>query len=249
MIYNGAVPATQEKEADGLEVTEQQRRDFIDLGRRYKEEIDFLPKEKELEHKVRDLLDSHQVEGELLHIETLRKLNIYEIYSEESIEKLAIIISAMAAASSVNSNERITILEVGGGNGKLGYHLNKKLQQLATNAFDVVITDEIPPSESVSVEKIGYQAAIEKYKPTIILSSWMPYGEDWTTVFRNNPETKAYIMIGDSSCGGIDDISWQPADDFVEVDLNIGTLYGRGFVQGHVDKTFGSRVMAFVRNH
>uniref|UniRef100_A0A7S2Y5G7 Uncharacterized protein n=1 Tax=Entomoneis paludosa TaxID=265537 RepID=A0A7S2Y5G7_9STRA len=59
------------------------------------------------------------------------------------------------------------------------------------------------------VEKLSYQQAVEKYcrgdssKHVIVICSWMPMGEDWSKVFRQNMVDE-YILIGecdDGQCG------------------------------------------------
>lgn len=51
---------------------------------------------------------------------------------------------------------------------------------------------------------MDYKEALKKYKPDIVISSWMPYTEDWTKDFRTFSSVKEYILIGepDNGCCG-----------------------------------------------
>lgn len=92
------------------------------------------------------------------------------------------------------------ILEVGAGDGTLSKILKDR-------GFNIIATDNYSWSfrkRYFKVEKIDYKKALEKYKPDIIISSWMPLGTDWTKDFRKTKSVKHYITIGevDACCGG-----------------------------------------------
>ncbi|KAL3921357.1 MAG: hypothetical protein SGILL_002786, partial [Bacillariaceae sp.] len=87
-----------------------------------------------------------------------------------------------------------------------------------TTAPTLVATDDMSWNIFVKaqVEKLSVEAALEKYavgnqedtkeerpKQVIVLCSWMPMGEDWTSIFRA-AGVDEYILIGESddgSCG------------------------------------------------
>ena len=51
------------------------------------------------------------------------------------------------------------------------------------------------------VEKISYADALDKYKPNVVLVSWMELGQDWTEAFRACPSVDEYILIGEADSG------------------------------------------------
>jgi hypothetical protein len=92
------------------------------------------------------------------------------------------------------------ILEVGAGDGTLSKILNDR-------GFNVIATDDYSwlfKKRYFKVNKISYKKALEKYKPDIVINSWMPLGTDWTKDFRKTKSVKHYITIGevDACCGG-----------------------------------------------
>ena len=51
------------------------------------------------------------------------------------------------------------------------------------------------------VEKISHLDALNKYKPDIVISSWMELGQDWTSSFRACSSVQEYILIGEADSG------------------------------------------------
>lgn len=92
------------------------------------------------------------------------------------------------------------ILEVGAGDGTLSKILNDR-------GFNIIATDNYSwpfKKRFFKVEKIDYRKALEKYKPDVVINSWMPLGTDWTKDFRKAKSVKHYITIGEvnACCGG-----------------------------------------------
>ncbi len=89
-----------------------------------------------------------------------------------------------------------TVLEVGAGHGRLSGLLRQDLGARGLGA-SVIATDIKPPREThFPVEALDHEAALEKYQPTIAISSWMPVGHDWTRAMRKTPSVRDYILIG-----------------------------------------------------
>lgn len=97
------------------------------------------------------------------------------------------------------TKKTVTVLEVGAGNGRLSHFLRRKLKapsaSTSLGTFQVVATDsggwKLKGADALSavedfvpVEKLGFEAALAKYNPDVVLVSWMPMGEDWTEVGR-----------------------------------------------------------------
>lgn len=106
------------------------------------------------------------------------------------------------------------VLEVGAGDGWLSRLLIERGIKMTTtdnhswdvdpdNPNDAVLSryGDTPVKRVVPVEKISYHEAIKKYKPDLVIVSWMPYTADWSKAFRRYKSTKGYIIIGES-CGG-----------------------------------------------
>jgi len=95
------------------------------------------------------------------------------------------------------------VVEVGAGNGRLSHFLRERLPEC-----NIIATDngswEIEPL--YPVEQIDVAEALEKYKPEIVISCWMPYTHDWTPMFRASDGLIGYILIGetDGGCCGSD---------------------------------------------
>lgn len=122
------------------------------------------------------------------------KFGIYQILNKEFNDALA------AEIKKLGLNP---ILEVGAGSGDLARVLRRRGIKLhAVDTFD-----EPLPERALNLpdlpEKMDYKVAIDKYKPELIICSWMPSGEDWTPAFRASKSVKAYILIGevDGNCG------------------------------------------------
>ena len=94
-----------------------------------------------------------------------------------------------------------TVLEVGAGSGRMSYYLKEKLKH-DKNIF-IIATD--PGSWQLTkhfrVEPYSYQDAIKAFQPNMILTSWMPLGEDWTNVMRRCNSVEEYLLIGEADGG------------------------------------------------
>ncbi|MDB5264947.1 MAG: uncharacterized protein JWN64_518 [Parcubacteria group bacterium] len=137
--------------------------------------------------------------------------HIFEVFTQEYIEKFSGYLKERIANLS-SGDEPITILEVGAGNGKLSHLLKDSMKDLvASGKVKLVATDsgdwEID-SPWENVEKLEVKDALKKYHPNIVISSWMPHGEDWTKDFREEKSVKEYVLIGPyGPCGS--DATWE----------------------------------------
>ena len=124
---------------------------------------------------------------------------IYEFMNKEYLDDLS-----KYLIENYKENKKIKILEVGAGNGKLTYHLRKILEEKTPGKFEIIATDsgEWQIETLYEVEKIELEEAIKKYKPNVIICSWMPLNKDFTEIFRKYENIKEYILIGDPDvCG------------------------------------------------
>jgi hypothetical protein len=100
------------------------------------------------------------------------------------------------------------ILEVGAGDGMLSRILfDRKFPIIATDNYDWPFN-----TRYFNVRELDYKEALKKYKPDVVISSWMPLYTDWTPDFRKAESVKHYITIGEvkAACGG----SWSQRKDW-----------------------------------
>lgn len=107
--------------------------------------------------------------------------NRYLIPTREMVECLGRHLAN--SLSSLSPTQRSApILDLGGSVGDLALWLNR----YGNLPSQVVPVDVVPPSKpTVEVIVMDQQEAVEKYQPSIVLSSWMPSGSDWTKGWRN----------------------------------------------------------------
>jgi hypothetical protein len=143
---------------------------------------------------------------------------IYEIYTREFIERLSIFLADQIRELKTETRP-IKILEVGAGNGRLTYFLNNSLKKLSSDSIKFIAIDsgesEIKEIFSETpVEKIDYKEALKKYKPQIVICSWMPHDEDWSAAFRAEKSVEEYILIGEEDgCCGNNAETWGDASE------------------------------------
>ncbi len=92
------------------------------------------------------------------------------------------------------------VLEVGAGRGVLAAWLHA-----AWPEGQVVAQDDgswgITPWHPVVTMPL--EEALHTVAPDCVISSWMPYGMDWTPVFRATPSVRGYILIGEGPGGAV----------------------------------------------
>jgi len=101
----------------------------------------------------------------------------------------------------------VKILEVGAGDGRLTYFLREAMADLPH--VDIMATDlrknATPEAETsrcfAPVYSFGYREALEKFRPNIVICSWMPMGIDWTASFREQTNVSEYVLIGETDWG------------------------------------------------
>lgn len=134
-------------------------------------------------------------------------------------------------------NKDITILEVWAWNWRLSYFLKKEINientkrnviQIATDDFSWIEKNDpylyVKSIKWISLENCNVEDSIKNYKPSIVISSWMPHNEDWTEVFRKNNHIDAFILIWNpDECWT--DKTWKNCNNFkweeLKIDWNI----------------------------
>ncbi len=149
---------------------------------------------------------------------------IFEVLSEEFLDSFSEYLIQRTENHAASEDSPITILEVGAGNGRLSHFLRQKLEVRSPGKFNVVATDsgEWGLKKPCPVEIIGHCEALKKYKPQIVICSWMPYCKDLTKDFRDTESVSEYILIGetDGGCCGDAWLTWGFSFSF---DVSSGT--------------------------
>lgn len=137
---------------------------------------------------------------------------IFEFWTEEYIHTLGDYLAKRSEKLGGSEENPLTILEVGAGDGRLTHFLQEKMDELIPGKAKIIATDsgEYKISPDFPVESIPHKEALEKYKPKIIIFSWMPYEYDCTSDFRAMESVDEYILIGeaDGGCCGDEWETW-----------------------------------------
>ena len=122
-----------------------------------------------------------------------------------------ILCAASRSSSSRSSSSVFRVLEVGAGDGKLAFHLQRLLGGHDDGRIEVLASDDKswrikPMAGGPTVHEMDCAAAVSHFRPNLVLCSWMPCGEDWTPGIRAVPEVESYVLIGeadapDGCCG------------------------------------------------
>lgn len=128
--------------------------------------------------------------------------NVYQLLNVEFIRELA---------KEIKDINPEIILEVGAGEGQLGKCLSKELEK------NIILTDDNSwwKKANIKIENkdviiIDYKDAIKKYKPDLIIASWIPYDKWWSKDFITCKSVKGYLLIGEGpgGCTG-SDMDWK----------------------------------------
>ena len=112
----------------------------------------------------------------------------------------------------------VSILELGAGDGRLHYFLQKYLEDTLGSvpnfhAVDTKQWEKDPRYKQVArsffpVEEKDNRTALEEFQPDIVVVSWMPPWTDFTKEIRQYSSVQEYILIGhayDNVCG----LAWE----------------------------------------
>jgi hypothetical protein len=137
------------------------------------------------------------------------KSGTYEIVTYELVAGIIDLIMQTGFNRSLQGkNEPIRIMEAGAGNGKLSYFVDKALSASGLPYEFLAINEPIDEKSDwqdikvgENVELIEQRKGVQEFKPYIIISSWMPPGEDWTSYWRSIASVESYIIIGTERAG------------------------------------------------
>lgn len=129
----------------------------------------------------------------------------YEVLTSEFITALSDYLAERANQYGGTTENPLTILEVGAGDGRLSHFLKTHLDSRTPGIFQVVATDNGSDQNiqrHFPVEMIAYSEAVKTYQPSVVISSWMPLGRNWTGDLVVAPSVRETILIGhEDVCG------------------------------------------------
>jgi len=145
---------------------------------------------------------------------------VFEVLNREYVGALGGYLSGRVSELVNHGGRQVRLLEVGAGSGRLSKFLHDELKHSAHGTFELLATDSnrgrIPPL--YPVEHLDYEQALREVQPDIVLSSWMPYEEDWTAAFRETPSVSEYILIGDPEVAGDEGRTWGSKEGFERIE-------------------------------
>lgn len=133
---------------------------------------------------------------------------MYECFTQEYVTRLTDYLSERIDTLREVKQAPITVLDPCAGNGRLPYFLSEGLTELIGKGRAEIIAVDNGSSNFKArtdlpiydVKTMDYKTAIQKYKPDIIIASWIPSSDDqmprdWLDFFRQSKSIQEYIVI------------------------------------------------------
>lgn len=133
---------------------------------------------------------------------------LFQLWNKEYVEELSVEIKKLV-------NDKL-VLEVAAGDGMLSHWLReygvniKATDDMSWHNFD---RTEYPIKIRSEVEKLDAIEAIQKYKPNLVIASWIPYGSDLD--YKILKEKVSYFIIigeGPGGCTG-SEVFWEKYEE------------------------------------
>lgn len=119
---------------------------------------------------------------------------VHQFWTREFVDALAAFLAGLAAEP---------LVEVGAGRGELSRWLRARGVPLVATDDGSWLDGRLdwPRGLSDDVLPFGYEAALARYRPAVVVCAWMPLGQDWTPAFRACPSVRQYLLIGEGPGG------------------------------------------------
>jgi hypothetical protein len=134
---------------------------------------------------------------------------LYEVLTLDYIETLAAKICELRSLAT--DKKQFQVCEVGAGSGALSHHLRRCLERFGETDIDVIATDPGTWNlgQRFAVEPYTNKQALQRFRPDLVLVSWMPAGTDWSASFRR-AGVPYYVIVGeaDDGCTGHNWKTW-----------------------------------------
>ena len=90
----------------------------------------------------------------------------------------------------------------------------------------------------LAVKPLGHVAALEQYRPAVVLAAWMNKDEDWTAAIAATASVHEYVLIGERDYGvsGTSDGTWGLARPGSPVALAVPRWRAEGFVRMDLER-------------
>jgi hypothetical protein len=130
----------------------------------------------------------------------------YEVFNADHIKALAAYFIKRMGELGLPA---LSVVEVGAGDGRFSHFLRVALAKSdAAGADRVTITATDDNSRQLeqfyAVEACDAAEVMSRFKPDIVLVSWMELGQDWTSTFRSCASVQEYVLVGEvdnGACG------------------------------------------------
>lgn len=158
--------------------------------------------------------ETHPEEAAFLNEQLLnggRELrHVREVLNAEYIRALGDYFVQRISAYGGTTEHPTVLLEVGSGDGRLVHFLKEYLDTKIPGQFTIIATDsgKAAVGTRFPVEQADYTDALQAHQPTIVISSWMPQGVDFSQGMRNTASVQEYILIGETD-GGACGHTWE----------------------------------------
>jgi hypothetical protein len=166
---------------------------------------------------------------------------VYEFINEEFLEAFCDYLTQRIEELREIKDDFVQIVEIGAGNGRLSHFIRQRLGERVLEKVKIMAVDSgtwnIKPS--FPVDQVDHKTALEKYKPHIVIFSWMPYKEDFTADFRAFESVEEYLLIGetDEGCCGDEWKTWGHTWGFGEDqhEGEVAPYLSEGFARQNLD--------------
>ncbi len=130
----------------------------------------------------------------------------YEVFNADHIKALAKYFTGRMVELGLPA---LSVVEVGAGDGRFSHFLRVALAKSDVEGADrvtVTATDDNSRQleQFYAVETCDAVEVMDRFKPDIVLVSWMELGQDWTSSFRACKSVQEYVLVGEvdnGACG------------------------------------------------
>lgn len=127
----------------------------------------------------------------------------YEVFNADHIKALASYFTGRMVELGLPA---LSVVEVGAGDGRFSHFLRVALAKSGEDGADrvtVTATDDNSRQleQFYAVETCDAAEVMDRFKPDIVLVSWMELGQDWTSSFRACASVQEYVLVGEADNG------------------------------------------------
>eukprot|EP01062_Namystynia_karyoxenos_P040260 TRINITY_DN29379_c0_g1_i1.p1 TRINITY_DN29379_c0_g1~~TRINITY_DN29379_c0_g1_i1.p1 ORF type:complete len:454 (+),score=122.84 TRINITY_DN29379_c0_g1_i1:59-1363(+) len=123
-----------------------------------------------------------------------------QVLTDRAVRSLAGLLAELAGPSG-------GIVEVGAGSGRLAHFVNAepsiagRMQATDAHAGDGHMESYGADAGLQPPLRLGHAEAVRRLDPAVVVSQWMPEGQDWTAEWRKAPSVRHYVLLGEADGG------------------------------------------------